>query len=92
MIQISPPEKPENRLCKSFNAKVGNEFLNDELFKSMVEAKVLIKRRIQYYNKISLHNRLAGRPPAPKTFMAATARLYYVSLTIQVKYVSLNKI
>jgi len=70
---IEPGSPWENGYCESFNARMRDEFLNGELFGSLYEAEVLIKRWVAYYNTIRPHGSLGGRPPAPQTIILAPA-------------------
>lgn len=58
----------ENGYCKSFNGKMRYEFLDGEIFYSLLEAKILIERWSTHYNTKRPHSSLGGRPPAPQTF------------------------
>ena len=64
---ISPGSPWENGYCESFNGKMRFEFLNGEIFYSLLEAQVLIERWRVHYNTVRPHSGCAGRPPAPKT-------------------------
>ena len=46
--------------------KMRDELLNGEIFDTMAEAKVLIKRWRAYYNTIRPHSSLDYKPPAPE--------------------------
>ena len=48
---------------------VRNELLNREIFDTLLEAKVLIKRWRHEYNHIRPHSSLGYRPPAPEAIM-----------------------
>ena len=50
-----------------------DEFLNGELFGSLHEAEVLARRGQNYYNTISPHSALCGKPPAPQMLIPCTA-------------------
>lgn len=65
---IEPGSPWENGYVESFNGKMRYELLNGELFYSLFEAKVIIERWRNYYNKIRPHSSLGNRPPAPETF------------------------
>ena len=65
---IEPGSPWENGFVESFNSRMRDEFLNGELFGSMYEAQVLIKRWVDYYNKIRPHSSLGGLPPAPQSY------------------------
>ena len=65
---IEPGSPWENGYIESFNSRMRDEFLNGELFGNMYEAQVLIKRWVDYYNKVRPHSSLGGRPPAPQSY------------------------
>jgi transposase InsO family protein len=72
-LQVSPlyihPGSPwENGYIESFNGKLRDEFLNGEIFFTLLEAQVLIERWRHYYNTKRLHSSLGYRPQAPETF------------------------
>jgi len=64
---IAPGSPWENGYCESFNGKMRYEFLNGEIFYSLLEAQVLIERWRTHYNTKRPHSSLGGRPPAPET-------------------------
>ncbi|MCX7901348.1 MAG: IS3 family transposase [Burkholderiaceae bacterium] len=57
----------ENGYDKSFKGKLRNELLDREIFYSLAEARVLIKRWRIHYNTERPHSSLGYRPPAPET-------------------------
>lgn len=63
---IEPGSPWENGYVESFNGKFRDEFLNGELFYTLTEAKVLIERWRNDYNRIRPHSALGYRPPAPE--------------------------
>ena len=48
---------------------MANELLNREVFDSMFEAEVLIKRWMEDYNTLRPHSALGYRPPAPAAWL-----------------------
>ena len=64
---IQPGSPWENGYCESFNGKMRYEFLDGEIFYSLLEAQVLIERWRSHYNTLRPHSSLGGRPPAPET-------------------------
>ncbi len=64
---IEPGSPWENGYVESFNGKLRDEMLNGEIFYTLREAKVLIERWRQHYNRIRPHSALGYRPPAPET-------------------------
>jgi transposase InsO family protein len=63
---IQPGSPWENGYVESFNGKLRDELLNGEIFYTLREAKVLIERWRQYYNRKRPHSSLGYRPPAPE--------------------------
>ncbi len=64
---IEPGSPWENGYNESFNGKLRDELLNGEIFYTLKEAKVMIKRWRQEYNTVRPHSSLRYRPPAPET-------------------------
>ena len=52
---------------ESFNGKLRDELLNGELFYTLHEAQVLVKRWRRQYNTQRPYSALGYRPPAPET-------------------------
>ncbi len=63
---IEPGSPWENGYIESFNGKMRDELLNGEIFDTMTEAKVLLKRWRAYYNTVRPHSSLSYMPPAPE--------------------------
>ena len=63
---IEPGSPWENGYVESFNGKLRDELLDREIFYTLREAKVLIERWRQHYNRIRPHSSLGYRPPAPE--------------------------
>lgn len=63
---IEPGNPWENGYIESFNGKLRDELLNGEIFYTLREAKVLIERWREHYNRIRPHSSLGYRPPAPE--------------------------
>jgi len=55
----------ENGYCESFNGKLRNECLNQEIFYSLNEARIVIEQWRHHYNHMRPHSALGYRPPAP---------------------------
>ena len=55
----------ENDYIESFNGKLRDELLNDEVFSSVPEAKMLTDAWRRRYNHRRPHSALKYRPPAP---------------------------
>lgn len=66
-IYIHPGSPWENGYNESFNGKLRDEFLNGEIFYTLLEAQVLIERWRKYYNTERPHSALGYRPPAPES-------------------------
>lgn len=79
---IQPGSPWENGYCESFNGKMRYEFLNGEIFYSLLEAKILIERWRTIYNTKRPHNSLGGKPPAPQTFQPTLRLLAQNLLTM----------
>ena len=65
---IEPGSPWENGFNESFNGKLRDELLNGEHFETLHEAKVLIERWRQDYNRVRPHSALGYQPPAPEVF------------------------
>ena len=63
---IEPGSPWENGYIESFNGKLRDELLNGEIFYTLLEAKVLIERWREHYNRVRPHSALGYRPPAPE--------------------------
>jgi len=68
---IEPGSPWENGYVESFNGKMRDQFLNGEIFYSLKEAKILIERWRQHYNKVRPHSSLGGVLPVPETIWLA---------------------
>jgi len=66
-LYIHPGSPWENGYIESFNGKLRDEFLNGEIFYTLLEAQVLIERWRRYYNTKRPHSALGYKPPAPET-------------------------
>lgn len=63
---IEPGSPWENGFIESFNARMRDEFLNGEIFYTLLEAKILIERWVHHYNTKRPHSSLNYKPPAPE--------------------------
>lgn len=61
---IEPGSPWENGYVESFNARLRDELLNDEIFYSLKEAEIIIQGWRQHYNQIRPHSSLCYRPPS----------------------------
>lgn len=68
---IEPGSPWENGYCESFNSKMRDEFLNREIFDTLLEVEVLTKRWVAEYNTVRPHSSLGYKPPAPQTILFA---------------------
>jgi len=66
-LYIEPGSPWENGYCESFNGKLRDECLNQEIFYSLKEAQVVIEQWRKHYNTVRPHSSLGYRPPAPQT-------------------------
>jgi putative transposase len=66
-LYIEPGSPWENGYCESFNGKLRDECLNQEIFYSLKEAQIVIGQWRNQYNTIRPHSSLGYRPPAPQT-------------------------
>jgi transposase InsO family protein len=64
-LYIEPGSPWENGYVESFNGKLRDELLDREIFYTLLEAKVMIERWRQHYNRVRPHSSLGYRPPAP---------------------------
>jgi len=67
-VYIEPGSPWESGYCESFNIKLRDELLNDEVFVSLVEVEVLIEAQ-RHFNTVRPPSSLGYRPPAPETFV-----------------------
>ena len=75
-IQYIAPGSPwENGYCESFNGKLRDECLRQEIFYSLKEAQAVIGLWQNTYNRVRPHSSLGYRPPAPITFPDLAFRL-----------------
>ena len=72
-MYIEPGSPWENGYCESFNSKLRDEFLNGEIFYSILELRVLAERWRVHYNTVRPHSSLGYKPPAPEAWLASTA-------------------
>jgi transposase InsO family protein len=73
-LYIEPGSPWENDYCESFNSKLRDEFLNEEIFYSLKEAQVLTERWRVHYNTVRPHSSLGYRPPAPAPWQVESHR------------------
>jgi hypothetical protein len=66
MLYIEPGSPWEKGCCESFNGKLRDECLNQEIFYSLKEAKIVTEQWRNHFNTIRPHSSLGYRPPAPR--------------------------
>ena len=66
---IEPGSLWENGYVDSFNGKLRDELLNGDIFYTLLEAKVLINRWRQHYNRVRPHSSLGYGSPAPEVIV-----------------------
>ena len=69
---IEPGSPWENGYTESFNGKLRDELLNQEIFTTLTEATVLIEQWRREYNQVHPHSSLGYRPPAPEARIPVT--------------------
>jgi len=69
-LYIEPGSPWENDYVESLNGKPRDGLLNGEIFYTVAEARVLIERWREHYNRVHPHSALGYRPPAPETIAA----------------------
>jgi len=62
---VAPGSPWENGYIESFNARLGDELLDGEIFYSLKEAQIVIESWRRHYNAVRPHESLGYRPPAP---------------------------
>jgi transposase InsO family protein len=70
---ITPGSSWEKGYIESFSRRLHDELLDRELLDTAWEAKVLVERWRQTYNRIRPHSALGYRPPAPETIVPQCA-------------------
>jgi transposase InsO family protein len=65
---IEPGSPWENGYIESFNGKLRDELLKGEIFRAILEARVVTEQWRKQYNSIRLHSALGYRPPVPETY------------------------
>jgi len=61
---IAPGKPTQNAFVESFNARVRDECLNEEVFSSLKDARHKLTKWRYDYNHRRPHSALGGRPPA----------------------------
>lgn len=68
---ITPGSPWENGFVESFNARVGDEYLNGEIFYTLKEMQILTEKWRVEYNTLRPHSSLGYLPPNPEALMPA---------------------
>jgi transposase InsO family protein len=68
---IAPGSPWENGFIESFNARRRDELLDEEIFYSLKEAKIVVESWRRHYNTVRPHGSLGYKPPAPEVFVPA---------------------
>lgn len=64
-LDFTRPGKPtDNAYIESFNGKFRDECLNEQYFLTLEDARMLIERWRQHYNRVRPHSALHHQPPA----------------------------
>jgi putative transposase len=66
-LYIEPGSPWDDGYCESFNGKLRDECLNQEILYSLKEAQVVVELWRTQYNTTRPHSSLGYRPPAPLT-------------------------
>ncbi len=68
-LYIVPGSPWENGYIESFNGKLRDELLDQEIFTTLEEAKILIEQWRKEYNQVRPHSARNNRPPAPEAIL-----------------------
>ncbi len=68
-LYIDPGSPWENGFVESFNGKLRDELPDREVFRTLLEVRVLTEQYRQIYNRIRPHGSLGYRLPAPETLL-----------------------
>ena len=74
-LSIEPGSPWENGYCESFNGKLRDECLRQEICYSLKEAQIVIGLWQTTYNRVRPHSSLGYRPPAPVSYPDLAFRL-----------------
>ena len=72
---IAPGKPQQNGFVERFNGKLRDECLNEEVFATLAEARVLIERWRQDYNRVRPHSAHGGLTPETVRLNHAAGRL-----------------
>ena len=76
-LYIQPGSPWENGYVESFNGRLRDEFLNGEIFYTLLEAQVMIENWRRHYNTRRPHSSLGYKPPTPETMLYSRPVLEY---------------
>jgi transposase InsO family protein len=65
---IEPGSPRESGYIESFNGILRDEFLNGEIFDTILGARVVTEQWRKQYNTVRPHSSLGHRPPAPVVY------------------------
>jgi len=68
-LYIEPGSPWENGYIESFNGKLRDELLNQEIFDTVLEAKTLVEKYRREYNTFRPHSALGYQAPAPEAIL-----------------------
>jgi len=71
---IEPGSPWENGYIESFNGKMRDELLNQEIFTTLEKAKILIEQWRREYNQVRPHSAKNYQPPAPGAVLAGITK------------------
>ena len=61
---IAPGKPTQNAFIESFNGRLRDELLNETLFATLAQARVVLAEWREDYNTVRPHSKLGGRTPA----------------------------
>ena len=73
---IAPGKPQQNGFVESFNGRLRDECLNEEVFATLAEARVVIERWRQDYNHVRPHSAHGGLSPETARINHASGRLH----------------
>jgi len=81
---LTEPESPwENGYIESFNGKLRDELLNQEIFTTLTEASILLEQWRKEYNQVRHNSALHYRPPAPEPKIPALMTVTLAKKVVQ---------
>ena len=61
---IAPGKPTQNAFIESFNGRLRDELLNETLFTTLAQARIVLAQWRNDYNTVRPHSKLGGRTPA----------------------------